>query len=225
MDNHQTIWDSRYEKVLRSERKLAAEPWLESWVHLVPPGRARRALDVGCGSGHNTRLLLDLGFEVTAIDISQQALELCKREAPQARVERVDIREGLPFADDCFELIVADLSLHYFPWDMTNAIIKDVSNSLVPAGLFAGRFNSTGDANFGAGTGEPIRGEPNLLIVDGIEKRFFTRECFDKLFGPPWKMVALAEKTTGRFGATKVLWEVVATQCDRNLAKAASKRE
>jgi hypothetical protein len=46
-----------------------------------------------------------------------------------------------------------------------------------------------------------------------------SRECFSKLFGPPWTVVALAEKTTCRFGATKVLWEVVATQCEGNSAK------
>lgn len=49
MDNHQAIWDSRYEKILRGERTLVAEPWLEGWLHLVPPGECRRALDVGGG--------------------------------------------------------------------------------------------------------------------------------------------------------------------------------
>ena len=214
MDHHQTHWDSKFKKVLQDKRTLTAEPWLTGWLHMVPAGECRRALDVGCGSGYNTRLLLDHGFEVTAIDISKRALDLCRREAPQARVAGVDVREGLPFSGDCFELIVADLSLHYFSWDMTNAIVKDVANSLVTGGLFAGRFNSTGDVNFGAGTGEPVRGESNLLMVDGIEKRFFTRECFGKLFGPPWMVVALAEKTTCRFGARKVLWELVATKCD-----------
>ncbi|RLC10403.1 MAG: class I SAM-dependent methyltransferase, partial [Deltaproteobacteria bacterium] len=168
----------------------------------------RCALDLGCGSGHNTRLLLEHAFQVTAIAISEQALELCRRGALNARVEWADIREGLPFAGDHFEFILADLSLHYFPLDMTAAIVKDIANRLVPGGLFAGRFNSTGDAKYG--TGEPVRGEPDLLIVNGIEKRFFTRECFSKLFGPPWTMAALAEKTVCRLGFRKVIWELVA---------------
>jgi SAM-dependent methyltransferase len=169
-------------------------------------------LDVGSGCGQNTRLLLDHDFEVTAIDISERALTLCRREAPEARTQWVDLREGLPFAGDYFELIVADLSLHYFPWGVTNAIVRDVADRLVPGGVFAGRFNSTGDANYGAGSAEPVRGEPNMYIVDGIKKRFFTRECFSRLLGTPWKMVALAEKTTCRFGPTKVFWELAATK-------------
>ncbi|MGD8520344.1 MAG: class I SAM-dependent methyltransferase [Desulfobacterales bacterium] len=144
MDNHEAIWDSRYEKVLRGERTLEDDPWLKGWLRLVPRRESRHALDVGCGFGQNTRLLLDQGFEVSAIDISERALELCRREAPQARVERADIRESLPFSSGCFELIVANLSLHYFPWDMTEAIVIDVANRLVPGGLFAGRFNSNG---------------------------------------------------------------------------------
>ncbi len=212
MDKHRAIWDARYEKVLRGGRTSVSEPWLEAWLHLVPQGERRRAFDVGCGSGHNARLLLEKGFEVSAIDISERALELCRREAPKARVEWADIREGVPFAGDRFELIVADLSLHYFAWDMTLSIVKEIADRLVTGGLFAGRFNSTRDINYGAGTGKPVCGESNLLLVEGIEKRFFTRECFGKLFGPPWQLVSLAEKETHRFGSRKVLWEVAATK-------------
>lgn len=212
MDEQQAIWDARYEKVLRGRRGLEGEPWLEEWLHLVPGKAHRRALDVGCGAGHNAKLLLEHGFEVTAIDFSEQALELCRREAPQARLERVDLRKGLPFEGESLELIVADLSLHYFKWDLTVALVRDIANSLVPEGVFAGRFNSTNDINYGAGAGTPVDGDANLLAVGGIEKRFFTRECLDELFGSPWTIVALEEKATSRFGSQKVLWEVVATR-------------
>jgi SAM-dependent methyltransferase len=212
MDSHQVIWDDRYEKVLRDERTLVGEPWLAAWLHLVPPGEYRRAFDVGCGPGYNTCLLLKNGFEVSAIDISKRALELVRREAPKARVEWADIRNGVPFTGDHFELIVADLSLHYFAWDMTVTIVKALVDRLVPGGLFAGRFNSTRDTNYGAGTGKPISDDRNLFVVDGIEKRFFTRDCFGKLFGPPWKILSLEEKVTCRFGPRKILWEVAAAK-------------
>ena len=219
MDKHQAIWDARYAKLLRGESTWVSDPWLEGWLHLAPRGECRRAFDVGCGAGYNAALLLQHGFEVTAIDFSERALELCRRAAPKARVEWADIRDGLSFAGDRFGIIVADLSLHYFTWDTTEAIFRDVANMLVPGGVFAGRFNSTGDANYGAGAGEPVPGEANLLIVDGVEKRFFTRECFSKLFGPPWTTAALAEKTTGRYGPRKVFWELVAIKRDGSAAE------
>lgn len=219
MDTHQAIWNARYEKVLRSERTLVGEPWIENWLHLVPRSTCRRAFDVGCGSGYNTRLLVEQGFEVTAIDVSEPALELCRHEAPRARIEWADVRKGLPFAGEHFELIVADLSLHYFPWDITAMVIREVANRLVPGGLFVGRFNSTSDGNYGAGTGEPVPGEPNLLVVGDIEKRFFTRDCFSRLFGPPWTVLSLKEDSTCRFGSRKMFWEMVATTCDGHSVK------
>lgn len=208
MDNHQQFWDAHYERKPGRKRTPVGEPWLDSWLHLVPGGGCRRALDVGCGSGQNARVLLEHGFQVTAIDFCQRALELCRRKAPKARVKRVDLREGLPFDGDQFDLIVADQSLHYFPWDMTAALIRGMANRLADGGVFAGRFNSTRDAKYGAG--EPVHGEPNLLIVDGIPKRFFTRECFSKLFGPRWTKVALTEKSICRFDRRKIIWELMA---------------
>jgi len=83
MDKHQDIWDAKYEKMLQGERTLVSEPWLDQWLHLVPRGGRWRALDVGCGSGHNTRLLLEHGFEVTAIDISERALEFADAKPPR----------------------------------------------------------------------------------------------------------------------------------------------
>ena len=212
MDEQQAIWDARYEKVLRGQRGLEGEPWLEDWLSLIPQGGVPRALDVGCGAGHNTKLLVEHGFEVTAIDFSERALDLCRREAPGARVEWVDLRNGLPFASESFELTVADLSLHYFEWDLTAAMVHDIASRLVPEGVFAARFNSTNDTNYGAGAGTPVEGDPNLLRVGGIEKRFFTRACLRTLFGPPWAIVAFEEKATTRFGSPKVLWELVATR-------------
>ena len=219
MHREQNVWNARYAKVLYGSHARKVDQWLEPWLHLAPAGNRPRALDIGCGCGHNAKLLSDRGFQVTAVDISDVALELCRREVPKALVQRVDLRKGLAFPADSFELIVADLSLHYFPWNTTVALVGDVANSLTDDGLFAGRFNSTSDTNYGANTGEPVDGEPNLFIVGGIEKRFFTRECFRGLFGRSWIVLALEEKTAERFGPRKTLWELIATHHGGNLAE------
>ncbi len=219
MDKHQAFWETKYEMVLQGEPILVGEPWIENWLHLVPRKGYRRAFDLGCGTGHNIRLLLAQGFKVFAIDISERALELCRRLAPGARVEWADVRKGLPFSGNRFELIVADQSLHYFSWEKTAAIVGDMANRLVPAGLFAGRFNSSGHAKSCTGICEPVPNESGMYIIDGQEKRFFTRECFSRLFGPPWEIMALAEKTICRFGSRKVVWEVVVAKRDGNPAE------
>jgi SAM-dependent methyltransferase len=147
MDNCQAIWNARYEKTRQRGEKHEGEPWLLEWLHLVPQGKSKRALDVGCGSGYNAKLLLGSGFEVHAMDFSELALALCKRDAPKARGILADIRERLPFAGDTFELVVADLSLTIHHGHHRLAIRRPRACT---GGLFAGRFNSTNDATWRA---------------------------------------------------------------------------
>jgi SAM-dependent methyltransferase len=210
MDQDRNRWNEHYTKVMRGERSQEDDLWLEPWLELVPMGNPRRALDIGCGIGHNAKLLSDRGFEVTAIDFSEVALDLCKRLAPKAHVQWADVRDGLSFDANRFQLIVGDLSLHYFPWDTTTGIIGNLEKCLVNDGLFAGRFNSTQDTNYGAAEGQPVPGETNLFMIGDILKRFFTQDCLDKLFVTPWGLISMKEKATGRYGSRKVLWELVA---------------
>jgi 2-polyprenyl-3-methyl-5-hydroxy-6-metoxy-1,4-benzoquinol methylase len=64
-------------------------------LSLVPDGHGRRALDVGCREGEQTRWLRNRGYEVTSIDI-ERAFEDCIV---------VDVDDGLPFPDESFDLI------------------------------------------------------------------------------------------------------------------------
>jgi len=71
---------------------------------LVAPVRPGIALDVGCGSGGNTAVLRDLGWQVTGLEYSPAAAEL-------ARARGLDIVQGdatrLPFPDESFDLVIS----------------------------------------------------------------------------------------------------------------------
>jgi SAM-dependent methyltransferase len=63
-------------------------------------------LDVGCGSGDNLARLAGLGrYELCGTDVSDEALALAERNAPDAQLLRLDIeREPLP---DQFDLVMS----------------------------------------------------------------------------------------------------------------------
>jgi len=61
------------------------------------------ALDVGCGTGRFTRLLLELGATVTAADTSPGMLAEAQRRNPSARVTLADAGR-LPFEGGAFDL-------------------------------------------------------------------------------------------------------------------------
>jgi SAM-dependent methyltransferase len=71
---------------------------------LVAPVTPGRALDVGCGSGGNTAVLRDLGWQVTGLEYSPAAAEL-------AHARGLDIVQGdatrLPFPDGSFDLVIS----------------------------------------------------------------------------------------------------------------------
>jgi SAM-dependent methyltransferase len=91
-----------------------SEPLAGELVGLVRPEPGQRALDVGCGPGALTAALVDLlGAEtVSAIDPSAPFVAANRERFPD-----VDVRQGaaesLPFDDDVFDLVLAQLVVHF----------------------------------------------------------------------------------------------------------------
>jgi SAM-dependent methyltransferase len=101
-------WDHRYE----GGQMWSGNPngTLVNEVSGLKPGRA---LDVGAGEGGDSFWLATHGWNVTASDISQRALDRVKAEAERRRLpieaQRVDVNALDPFAPAAFDLV----SAHY----------------------------------------------------------------------------------------------------------------
>lgn len=201
-------WDSRYASRRGKSIPIDSDPWLERWSTLLNTARQEKILELGCGSGRDTRFLTGLGYAVIATDYSRPALETCRQNAPLANIRLLDIREPLPFGDDQFPVIVASLCLHYFPWTQTMGILSEIRRCLAPGGFLLSRVNSTGDIHYGA-VGHPEI-EPGLYRVDGELKRFFDQETMKRLIKiDKWKVHNLEELTVQRYDSPKVVWEAV----------------
>jgi ubiquinone/menaquinone biosynthesis C-methylase UbiE len=184
------------------------DAWLERWRHLLDAGPGSPVLELGCGDGRDARFLTERGFPVIATDLSEKALEITRRRAPAAKTQNVDLTRGLPFPDESFGVIVASLSLHYFPWRQTTEILADVRRCLRPDGHLLARLNSTKDPHYRAAEKQPV--ENNFYLVEGMPKRLFDQQDLKALFREGWKISAAEELTTGRYGGRKLAWEVLA---------------
>ena len=103
--------------------------------------RTAHILDCACGIGTQTIGLADLGYPVTASDISQGALDEAKRRAAEKgaeiRFEQADFRTLSNTFTQSFDLIIAmDNALpHMLSAEDLEAAVKSMVNQLTPGGL------------------------------------------------------------------------------------------
>jgi SAM-dependent methyltransferase len=93
------------------------EPWYEHLYAVLhglvraelalPPGSRRpRALDAGCGTGFQTAILLDLGYETAGVDLSAGLLRVARGRCAGAQLVQGDV-ETLPWRDETVDLVVS----------------------------------------------------------------------------------------------------------------------
>ncbi|AFQ42620.1 class I SAM-dependent methyltransferase [Desulfosporosinus meridiei] len=101
---------SRYSEGIWQEvnsfKKLA---WSDLLEHYRPAGNPLRVLDIGTGPGFFTLLTAEMGFNVTAVDCSQNMLLEAQKNLEQLGLHAeflVMDSHTLPFADNTFDLIL-----------------------------------------------------------------------------------------------------------------------
>ncbi len=121
-------WDQRYSS---ADRLWTADvnPALITEIADVAPGTA---LDVGSGEGADARWLADRGWQVTAVDISQVAIDRARETDTREAITwlRADLTvDEIPGRD--FGLV----SLHYFPLARTDETsIRRIIEAVGPGG-------------------------------------------------------------------------------------------
>ena len=88
---------------LHSDHSLVEELVFAIKTGLDPEAKV---LEIGCGGGHTAAKLVQLGFEVTATDFSETALEQAARSYPGVDFQATDATD-LTFPDGSFDGVVA----------------------------------------------------------------------------------------------------------------------
>ena len=96
-------------------------------------------LDLGCGIGQFIKRLMEYGYDVISSDISEIALN--KVQEFNKNIVKADMRKSLPFGDEKFDLVFANLSIHYFSDKETKNLMMEIKRILKRDGLFIGSVN------------------------------------------------------------------------------------
>lgn len=117
-------------------KNLEEDLWIRDYKEYFKGGKC---LDLGCGIGQFSKELMTYGYDVTSADISEIALN--KVNEFNLNTIRLDMSEPLPFEDDTFDLVFANLSIHYFSDADTIKLMKEIKRILKEDGLFIGSVN------------------------------------------------------------------------------------
>jgi SAM-dependent methyltransferase len=134
-----TYYDSNARAFADSTRDVEFSAMRERFTSLLNPGAA--ILDLGCGSGRDTKAFLGAGFDVTATDGSP---ELCRYAA---ELTGIPVRNKLfqDLADvGAYDGVWACSSIPRLPKDQLADVLRRISRALRPRGVAYASFKRGG---------------------------------------------------------------------------------
>ncbi len=113
--------------------------WLADFLRKTfPPitGRARRALDVGCGTGMNAQAFQKAGWEYHGVDISDTAIEQARGRAPAGTYKLHDFSSSpLPEWENSFDCVfISTVLIHVVDDERWRTILRHAAKQLSDSG-------------------------------------------------------------------------------------------
>jgi SAM-dependent methyltransferase len=113
----------------------APHPLLTDWLQRRPEdGQGKSAVVIGCGLGDDAEALASAGFTVTAIDISLEAINWCKRRFPTSRVNYLvqDLFETPTAWRQSFDLVLESSTLQALPAEIRPEAMLQIADLVAP---------------------------------------------------------------------------------------------
>ncbi|MFG3310096.1 class I SAM-dependent methyltransferase [Streptomyces wuyuanensis] len=133
----------------RLETRPFARNMIGTFAELVRGTGNLRVADVGCGPGHLTAMLHDLGLDVFGLDLSPAMVDHARRAHPALQFEEGRM-EALPVEDGALGGVLAHYSMIHTPPGELPVLLAEQVRALARGGLLLVSF-------FGTEGSEPIR--------------------------------------------------------------------
>ena len=126
------IWSSNYDTNKNKTRDLDKKVTQET----LSKYSFKNVLELGCGTGKNTRWLLSVGTEVIGLDFSQEMLTIAKESITDKRAQfkKADLNDDWEVADQYADLVTSSLTLEHI--EDLNAIFRQANKKLKENGIF-----------------------------------------------------------------------------------------
>jgi ubiquinone/menaquinone biosynthesis C-methylase UbiE len=167
-------WSKKVESYFEEDWAHQPSPFSQEVSRFIKPKST--LLELGTGAGQDGLWFAERGQDVTlsdGVDGSFDSIQNTARNKGLNNISLVkfDLTGTFPFPDSSFDVVYAQLVLHYFNDNAMSQIVNEIYRVLNPGGVFAMMANSQKDEEY-----NPDVVEDNLINIKGISKRFFTTE-------------------------------------------------
>ncbi|HVC57653.1 MAG TPA: class I SAM-dependent methyltransferase [Stellaceae bacterium] len=129
--------------------------WVRRFVPLLRPDA--RVLDLAAGAGRHTRLLVDMGFRVTAVD--RDVAGLRSVAGSRCEVRQIDLETGAPWLlGSDYDGIVVTNYLH-------RPLLAAIAAALAPGGVLIYETFAAGNERFGRPSNPEFLLRPGELLA------------------------------------------------------------
>lgn len=203
------FWNNRYQK----EGQIWGETPSMCAIAVKNRLQSGNIIDIGCGYGRDSIYLAEAGFQVTGVDISETAIDLCRELAREKGDEsQFCLKEDMIFEThrDYFDAAISNRALHLMIHaEERRKFIDEIYHVLKSGGLLSLAARSVKD---------PTRPDSHKDIEEPAEVRpghwvkFFTPEEFRVSFEKQFKIISLnevKEQESGNPGKYTVILHII----------------
>ena len=135
-----------------------------------------RILELGCGQGRDAIFFANLGCNVTATDISENAINFVKKIKNEQNLQNLRLfvhntLNPLNFLDSNFELVYSNLALQFFDNQQLPKIFSNIEKIMNDDSFFLFSTKKSGDKYYNFG---------NKISDNAFESKGITRFFYDK---------------------------------------------
>ncbi|WP_424493643.1 class I SAM-dependent DNA methyltransferase [Salinimicrobium sp. GXAS 041] len=152
------LWASQYDSGINKTRDLEAIAFRACLENI----QFRTCLEIGCGTGKNTKWLIEKVEKLTAVDFSEKMLAQARQKISSEKVnfQQADVTQKWHFASTLYELISCSLVLEHI--ENLHQVFKEASKNVIFNGyLYVGELHpfkqySGSKARFNTAEGEQV---------------------------------------------------------------------
>lgn len=138
----------------------------------------KNVLIPGIGYGRNTKPFLDIGFDITGIEISESAVKIAKTNYPQIKIYNGSVL-NMPFDSANYESIFCYSLLHLFDRDERKTLLNSCYKQLSSDGSMIFVVVSSNAEMYGDGR---KLSENRFEMQDGLNVFFYNNIAIEKEF-------------------------------------------